>query len=207
MHIGVDLDNTIICYDGLFARAAARLELPGIASNATKSEVRSQLRAAGREDDWTRLQGVVYGQTIAEAQPYPGCLEFFRAARQRGWTLHIVSHRTRQPYLGTPHDLHAAARSWLEQSGLVGDGTTQLPAAEVYLETTRAAKHQRIAQLSCRMFVDDLPEFLQHAEFPAGVEPILFDPQAVHESSPSLARITSWTELGRRVLDPLWEPA
>jgi hypothetical protein len=34
------------------------------------------LRALGKEDVWTELQGYVYGARMAEAEAYPGVLDF-----------------------------------------------------------------------------------------------------------------------------------
>src|SRR5881392_3621645 len=72
MLVGLDFDNTIVCYDRLFHRLATeRGLLPhGVAEN--KGAVRDYLRSIGREDDWTEMQGVGYGPRISDAEPFPG---------------------------------------------------------------------------------------------------------------------------------------
>ena len=102
MLIGIDLDNTIVCYDGVFERLASELELPGHVPSAGKQAIRDYLRQQNREDEWTLMQGKAYGSRMSEAQPFESALEFMACARDRGHELCIVSHRTKQPFLGDP---------------------------------------------------------------------------------------------------------
>lgn len=187
MRIGVDFDNTIACYDGVFHRAALERAIIPAELPLDKTSVRDHLRAAGREDDWTELQGIVYGPRIALAAPFPGVADFFGCCAARGIETLVVSHRTRVPYLGEPHDLHLAARQWLGDKAL-------LPESSVYFETSREDKLARIAALGCSHFVDDLPELLTAPDFPASVQPILFDPEDRYGELP-LWRIRHWDEL------------
>ncbi len=108
MRIGLDLDNTIVCYDRLFADLAVEQGLlePGEADD--KTAVRNALRARDREDAWTLLQGLAYGPRMGEAQAFDGALEFLDAARAAGLRLCVISHRSRRPYAGPPYDLHDA---------------------------------------------------------------------------------------------------
>ncbi len=193
--LGVDFDNTLVRYDRLFAQAAVEQGLLTGQPASTKEEVRDRLRQAGRENDWTWLQGWAYGPGMAEAEPFPGALEFLRACGRSGVRVEIISHRTRLPYAGDPHDLHAAARAWLETHAVTGEGG--LGSDRVHFETTREAKFARIASSGCSHFIDDLPEFLSDPDFPPGVEPIVFDP---HRSSAAAAtgfrRVGSWEDAG-----------
>ena len=110
MRIGIDFDNTIACYDGVFHEAALERGLipPDLARD--KNSVRDHLNGAGRKDDFTELQGYVYGARMELVSPYPGFAEFVGAARKAGHDLFVVSHKTRHPILGPKHDMHAAAR-------------------------------------------------------------------------------------------------
>ncbi|NDC63388.1 MAG: hypothetical protein EBZ59_05240, partial [Planctomycetia bacterium] len=103
--IGIDFDNTIVCYDGVFGRLAVEQGLVPPAAATSKTAIRDHLRALGREDRWTELQGAIYGPRMMDAPPFPGVLEFFAACRAAGTPVAIVSHRTRFPYLGERHDL------------------------------------------------------------------------------------------------------
>jgi hypothetical protein len=196
MRIGIDFDNTIACYDGVFHAAALERGLIPADLDCDKNSVRDYLNGAGRADDFTELQGHVYGARMALAAPYPGFADFIAAARQAGHDLFVVSHKTRHPILGAKHDLHAAARSFLLDRGLVGAGDGQIDPANVFFELTKEAKADRIAALGCEAFVDDLPEIFALPGFPAAAHAILFDPAdqfADLARSRNLDRCTSWT--------------
>ena len=195
MLFGVDFDNTIVCYADLFHRAAVDRQLVPESLPRSKTAVRDYLRREGRENEWTALQGHVYGVAIEEARPYDGVEEFFRECRRRSIPGLIISHRTRRPHLGPGVDLHAAARRWIARHlSDVDDGLVD--AERVFFEETRAAKMRRIAETGCTHFIDDLPEFLAAAEFPRGVERVLFDPEARHEEQPGgIKRVTSWKQI------------
>src|SRR6266404_4116929 len=61
MRIGIDFDNTIACYDGVFHAAALERGLIPADIGRDKNSVRDHLNGAGRNDDFTELQGYVYG--------------------------------------------------------------------------------------------------------------------------------------------------
>jgi hypothetical protein len=200
MVIGVDLDNTIVCYDALFARLAVEQNLCPLHIGANKTAVRDYLRASGREEQWTRLQGDVYGPAMQRAEPFPGVERFFQLCRARGVPVVIVSHRSRHPYAGPQHDLHRAARDWLEFRAFHEREGIGLNRDRVYLEGSKSDKLARIASLGCTHFIDDLPELLTDPEFPARVEKVLFDPNDAHERVPSTHRVTSWESAAHLLL-------
>ena len=141
MVIGVDFDNTIVSYDALFHRIAVERGLVPNSVPVDKTAVRDHLRSLGGEDQWTALQGLVYGPRIREAKAFPGVREFFAHCHRARLAVHIVSHKTRQPVLGPPHDLHAAARSWLEQAGFFAPGPPALPHDHVHFGVFRRQEH------------------------------------------------------------------
>ena len=195
MRIGVDLDNTIVCYDGLFHRLAGERGLIPPHLPPHKRAVRDYLRGQGQESLWTELQGIAYGSRMGEAVPFPGVQDFFARCRQREADVLIISHRTRFPVTGEAVDLHVAARAWIAQYGLLG-GPASCPAEErVFLELTREAKMRRIADLHCACFIDDLPELLADEAFPQGVTRILFDPQQEDAGHPAYRRAATWSEI------------
>ena len=199
MIICVDFDNTIVCYDALFHRVAQERGLIPDNLPVNKTAVRDHLRTTGREDVWTEMQGEVYGSRMAEAAPYPGVIEFFRACREQGIPVRIISHKTRHPYLGERHDLHAAARNWLQLQGFLGAAQIGLSETEVFFELTKEAKLSRIAACGCTHFIDDLPELLLAPHFPAEVERLLFDPECLHKDIAGVRRTSSWAELAENI--------
>ncbi len=177
--IGVDFDNTIVKYDELFHRLAYEQRLIPARVPVSKEQVRDYLRSEDREDDWTELQGYVYGARMDEADAFPGALEFFSEAVGREIDLVIISHKTRYPYIGERHDLHQAARHWLEINGFFDPSRIGMSPERVFFEETKAGKLGRIGQQKCTHFIDDLPELLREAAFPAATERILFRPQGI----------------------------
>jgi hypothetical protein len=191
MRLGIDLDNTIVNYDALFARLAEEHGLlpPHVA--ASKQAIRDSLRMQGREDRWTELQGIAYGSRMEEAVPFDGVDEFLRRCTKANIEWWIISHRTLQPYLGAPVDLHAAARQWLLRRGILAE--KQLD--RVKLAVSRQLKLDCIANTECSIFIDDLPELLLDDQFPRGVRRVLFDPFDQNPDRAEYERAKHWLEI------------
>ncbi len=199
MLIGLDFDNTIVCYDRLFydlalARGLIEPEMP-----ANKTSIRDHLRLIGREEEWTRLQGLAYGPEITQAETFPGVLDFLHECKRRGVPTAIVSHKTRHPYVGEPHDLHAAAREFLRTHGFFESSSTGIDEDNVFLELTKDDKLARIANLGCTHFVDDLPEFLSEPSFPNATRRFLFDPDDRYFDEPQWTRFGDWKDLAGKI--------
>jgi hypothetical protein len=193
MRLGFDFDNTLISYDWLFRRVALDKALIPETTPPHKNAVRDYLRQQGIEDEWTRMQGEVYGGRILEAEPYPGMRATLQALKAQQIPMCIVSHKTRTPYLGEPRDLHAAARGWLRQQGFFDAQGLGWSEDQIFFELTKEAKVARILALGCTHYVDDLPEILEM--LPNVLEKILFDPGKAHGRTSSWKRLTAWGEL------------
>ena len=195
MLIGLDFDNTIVCYDQAIALLAEELfELPADVPR-TKLGLRNFLRAAGREPEWTAFQGELYGPGMRYAEPFDGAIATMQQLLAEGHDLVIISHRSRRPYAGEPHDLHLAARNWvaerLKSTGLFAEANGRMN----FLET-RQEKVARIAELACQAFLDDLLEVLGDSAFPVSTAGILFDPSGGSATPECHHRISAWPELG-----------
>jgi hypothetical protein len=190
MLIGVDFDNTIVCYDELFHRLAVERGLISEDFPASKGEVRDFLKMTGREDVWTEMQGVAYGRRMLDAKPFQGTLDFFAWCSGQGISVCIISHRSRHPYVGPSCDLHEAAKRWIEHYRFYD--RTGLSSKKVYFEITKEAKLRRVGAEGCRLFIDDLPEFLSESAFPEDVGRILFDPSNRYPDEAKFRRATSW---------------
>ncbi len=195
MILGVDFDNTIVCYDALFHKLARRRGWIPAEVPASKAAVRQWLREAGQEPLWTELQGVAYGPEMREAEPFPGVEAFFHHCRQRAVPVLIISHRTRHPFVGPAYDLHQAARDWLAARGFLDPNGIGLSEDRVCLELTLPAKLARIREKGCSHFIDDLPECLAEPSFPEGVRKILFDPNNQGSPPGDMWRADSWRTL------------
>jgi hypothetical protein len=190
MRIGVDFDNTIANYEGVFHKAALERGLIPATLGSGKNDVRDFLNNSGRRHDFTELQGYVYGSRMDLVSPYPGAVEFFAHAKRAGHDVFVISHKTRTPILGPAYDMHAAARSFLAAHGL-----TQ----EAHFELTKEDKLARAAALKVGVFIDDLPEILEHAAFPTTARAILFDPENRWGAS-RFERHADWASISRALL-------
>ena len=200
MLVGVDFDNTIVCYDQVVHRSAVEQGLIPESVTATKGHVRDYLRECGQEEAWIELQGHLYGKAIEDASAFEGATDFFMKCREEGIAVRIISHKTLRPFRGHPYDLHQAARDWLEHRGFFRPDLIGLSRDQVFLEHTKQEKLQRIGRLGCTHFIDDLPEFLAEPDFPEGVRRVLFDPDGKHEPAPSVIAAHSWGEVQNFIL-------
>ncbi len=194
MLIGIDFDNTIVSYDTLFYKVAEEQNAVPSSIARTKLAVRDHLRAIGKEDVWTEMQGYVYGARMAEADAYPGVIDFMKWARDSGIDLCIVSHKTKHPFIGPSYDLHAAARNWIDANLVAGEASLMVK-DRVYFELTKEEKIARIGQAQCDWFIDDLPEILQAPAFPQSVSRILFDPDRHHASAAGMHCMAAWADI------------
>jgi hypothetical protein len=193
MRIGLDFDNTIVCYDVAIARLSEEMfELPDFVPR-TKLGVRNYLRNQDREIDWTAFQGELYGPGMRYAEAYDGAIDTMLALRAGGHEMFIVSHRSKTPYAGPPYDLHAAARTWLKETiqsrGLFDDD-------KVFFLESRERKLRMIKELGCELFLDDLPEVLEAAGFPESTRGVLFAPEGPKKNPLTQhTTIPRWTSL------------
>jgi len=203
MIIGLDFDNTIVCYDRLFHRLAMERGFVPCELPATKRSVRAHLRSNGLEEEWTMIQGIAYGPRISDAEPFPGVKEFLGQCHSRGIDVAIVSHKTRYPYRGEKYDLHTAAHTFLNRHGFYESRRTGLSSERVYFECSLGQKLERIGSLGCAAFVDDLPEVLAEPAFPAGTHKILFDPGGIDDGDQGYECVTSWASCADHLLSRL----
>jgi FMN phosphatase YigB (HAD superfamily) len=199
MRIGIDFDNTIACYDGVFHAVAVERGLIPADVPTDKHSVRDFLRSQGRDADFTVLQGYVYGARMDLVTLYPGFVETLRDLIAAGHTVFLVSHKTKHAIAGPPYDLHAAARRFLETRKVIGAANGLRP-EHVFFELTLEDKAARAVKLGCEAFVDDLPEILALSAIRENMRSILFDPDGHFAASAGAAgpieRYTSWPAIG-----------
>jgi len=193
--IGVDLDNTLICYDELFFRAAADEGLIDESSPRSKERIREIIRGLPNgESRWTRLQAIVYGPRITGATLFEDVGTFFGHCSAARIQTRIVSHKTPFAMLdGTRVDLRTSALAWMKANGFFD--RFALSPADVFFEATRAEKIARIQALGCTHFIDDLAEVFCETAFPGNVVKLLFAPHGTDFSLPSVHACKSWQEI------------
>jgi hypothetical protein len=194
--VGVDLDNTILCYDSLFHATALRRALIDRNVAPTRLAVRKAVREGeGGEPAWQSLQAEVYGEAIKGATLYPGAAEFFEHCRRLGVTVHVVSHKTEIAHDGRT-ELRTAALDWLHENHAFEAGGLNLERERVAFASTLAEKISRIGDIGARYFIDDLPDVLLDKSFPRHVEPIWFAPENENTRA-DLRPFPSWDSMTR----------
>ncbi len=205
MRIGIDFDNTIACYDGVFHAAAVERGLIPVEIPRDRQSVRDFLRRQGRDPDFTTLQGYVYGARMDLVTLYPGFVETLRELIAAGHTVYLVSHKTKAAIAGPPYDLHAAARRFLEARDLL-DAPGGFCPEHVFFELSMEDKVARAVALGCEAFVDDLPEILSLPAIRNNMRPILFDPDGHFDDAAADAaafeRFRSWPAIGEALRAP-----
>lgn len=194
MIIGVDFDNTIVCYDELFYELAIDRGLIPSSLTANKTAIRNHIRKAGKEEAWIELQGYAYGKYMWKSKPFSGVKDFFQTVNRFGSPV-IISHKTRFPNKGPKCDLHQTAREWLTSHGILGRTKSNIHSDQIYFNLTREEKINCIAAQGCTHFIDDLPEFLLEPGFPDNVYRMLFDPNRTHQGNHGLHTFASWKEI------------
>src|SRR3989338_7233328 len=147
--IGVDFNNTIICYDDVMHQAAVQQGLVPSSCRMSKHAIRDMVRQLPHgEQAWQHLQGVVYGVRIHEARLIEGVQEFFQLCKRRHVPVHIVSHKTTfGPEDEGITNLRAAALGWMEAQGFFEESGLGISTDDVYFESTRHDKIERIKAL------------------------------------------------------------
>ncbi len=190
--IGLDFDNTLVHYDKLFHQLAVEKGLIPESLSVDKTAIRNYLRSKDQEQDFTLLQGQVYGLRILEAEPAEGVLESLMTLKELGVSMVLVSHKTKVPFKGPPYDLRKAALDWLSKYGFFSSSGIGWSTSQVYFEDTKASKVSRICSLECTHYVDDLPEIL--SLLPVNVTRILYDPNHAHTTE-QFRKISYWGAL------------
>ncbi|MAN80238.1 MAG: hypothetical protein CMM77_08930 [Rhodospirillaceae bacterium] len=203
MRIGIDLDNTLACYDAVFAQAAVEAGLIPSAKGHGKQTVRAAVRALkDGETQWMALQGQVYGRLMGAARLIDGADEFLAWCRTTKKQVWIVSHKTRFGHMDPDRvDLRQAARSWLDKNGFFDPDGFAVPEQNVFFESTRQEKVRRIADLGIDLFIDDLWEVFNEPGFPATTRQVLLERLGHPVPIDTCTVCRSWREIHQLVRD------
>jgi len=191
--VGIDFDNTIVSYDSLFYKVALELGVIPEEIDRTKISVRDFLRKNNKNDIWTSIQGMVYGEKMIEAEVYEGFIEFIKFLKSEKFDFCIISHKTKYPFIGKKTNLHNAALNWI-QKFLNIDNQILIKDELIYFEDTKELKVDRIISEKCDVFIDDLPEIFEIPSFPDFVKKYLFDPNETYVGNQFLS-FSSWLEI------------
>lgn len=198
--IGIDFDNTIACYDHVFAPAAVEMGLLPAGFVGAKQAVRDTIRVSSVGDaGWMALQGQVYGRLMGRACLFDGVLDFLRRCRRHAVPVAVISHKTEHGHFDPYRtNLREAALGWMDSVGLFDTPDTALSPDRVLFEATRSGKIARIAASGCHRFIDDLPEVFTDPEFPPEVERYLLAP-GKPPAAGQFQQHASWDAIARAI--------
>jgi len=204
LRIGLDFDNTLACYDEVFAKRAKVLGyLPGDWLGGKQSVKSELLKMPQGERNWQRLQGQVYGPTMDSAVLFSGVTSFLIRAKQKGYRIFIVSHKTKfghQDETKTP--LREKALQWMARKGFFDASVFGILPTDVHFCDSREEKAVKIKDLEVDIFVDDLECVFEEKEFPAARKILFRTPPS--NSFEGFA-CESWPEVSQEVLGTIEE--
>jgi len=197
MKIGIDFDNTIVTYDDAMYERSLALNLISEGTNRNKKDIRDQIRQAPEgEIEWQKLQAFIYGKAMHEARLIEGVARFMQTCNERNIPVTVISHKTEYAKRDPERvNLRSAALNWMKQNKFFDSNGFNLSMDEVYFESTREEKINRVKELGCTHFIDDLLEVLEEEVFPNTIEKILFDPHQAYQFNNGMAVCHSWDEI------------
>ena len=171
MNIGIDLDNTIICYDNCFKKAQGILGIKSSLKSSKEQVKKKILKKKNGIETWKKIQSLSYGALIDNAQIFDGFIEFLNICKMRKVKLFIISHKTKQPhYFKSNTSLRKLALNWINKKINYDENFFE----NIYFESTQESKIKRIKKLDLDYFIDDLEEIFNNKIFPNKIKKILF---------------------------------
>jgi hypothetical protein len=185
IHIGIDLDHTIIDYRNVFAERAMSLGFIDSKVKLTKDEVKKIIKKSDNgERKWSFLQSDVYSEGICDAVIMEDFSAFVKACREYKIQLSVISHKTKNnPFDPLERDLQKAALSWMEHNHFFNKEELRFSRKQINFAETVEDKVARIEQLKCSHFIDDLFKVLSHPRFPKSTRKSLYhkSPQKIND--------------------------
>ena len=178
--IGIDFDNTIVCYDELAFELAWSERLVPQNIKKDKQSIRNYIRQLeDGEIKWQKLQVKLYGKEMLRATLMQNVNRFFKFCKKHSILIYIVSHKTQFASIDTlqEFDLRKVSLKWMENHNFFQQQYLNLSKSNVFFESTREKKIQRIKKLYCTHFIDDLEEIFLEDSFPDNIIKIHYTKQ------------------------------
>ncbi|MDB3920167.1 hypothetical protein N9349_05380, partial [Candidatus Pelagibacter sp.] len=203
LRIGIDFDNTIVNYDGLFSKVAKKLKL-NLDNYPTKKEsIKKEIfKKKNGLKIWQRLQGKVYGEFIANAKIFDGLRKFIIHSNLKNHKIFIVSHKTHLGHYDEKKiSLRKAAIDFLNSKKIINSSITGIKKKNIFFYTTRGKKITQIKKLNLNFFIDDLSEVLCDKNFPTKTKKILFS--KTNDNNENIIKINNWFKIDE-IINGYW---
>ncbi len=194
--IGIDFDNTIVNYEDLFHQESIRRKLfkKSQKKKNSKNNLKNKLISNNREEEWTSIQGIVYGKKMLKAKPYTGSVKFInKYSNKKNFKIFIVSHKTLYPIIGEKINLHKISKNWIIKKKIFKNKKISWINKHVFFLQTKKEKIKKIIDLKCDYFIDDLNEILK--KLPKRIKTIHFDPCKKSKRT----SLNSWNDLIKKI--------
>lgn len=197
MIVGFDFDNTLINYTPSFKKLVRKKKNIPNQINKDKISIRNYFREKNLEHEWTILQGEIYGNGIMDAEVYEGVKQTLKYLLNNKVNVKIISHKTQYPYLGKKVDLRLSAMNWIKKKILSEISSKNFSEKDIFFENTISEKIEKIKELKCDIYVDDLPEILNL--LPNNIQRILFSSQPISNFNSKYIVMRKWSEFKKLI--------
>jgi hypothetical protein len=184
--IGFDLDNTIAIYDDVFKILNDEYNLQLNPDEINKRTFKLKIIEKYSENEWTKIQGRVYGNLMKFAKPAENFLEVLSILQEKKYKIQIISHRTKKSTCGANHNLQDYAYEWINRNLKLEIGAP----LEINFLETEDEKINAINKSMVNFFVDDLEKILINSKLKPEIKKILYGPKISKNSL--LVNIDGW---------------
>ncbi len=203
LRIGIDFDNTIVNYDGLFSKVAKKLKLNLDSYPVKKESIKKEIfKKKNGLKIWQRLQGKVYGEFIANAKIFNGLKKFIIHSNLKNYKIFIISHKTHFGHYDEKKiSLRKSALDFLNSKKIVNSNITGIKKKNIFFFSTRRKKIIHIKKLKLNFFIDDLSEVLCDKNFPTKTNKILFS--NTKDDKKNIIKINNWFKIDE-IINGYW---
>ena len=134
LRIGIDFDNTIVNYDGLFSKVAKKLKLNLNSYPLKKDSIKKEIfKKKNGLKIWQKLQGKVYGEFISHAKIFDGLKKFIIHSNLKNYKIFIISHKTHFGHYDEKKiSLRKAALSFLDSKQIINSNITGIEKKNIF---------------------------------------------------------------------------
>ena len=133
-----------------------------------------------------------------EAEIFEGFKDTILLLSQKNIKVKIISHKTKYPYLGEKIDLRVAAKRWMEVNIFRDLSLPNISKRDVFFENSIEDKINKILELKCDIFVDDLPEILDLLS--DNIKKVLFTKKINKKYSSKFKILNNWKNFHKLII-------
>lgn len=137
---------------------------------------------------------MLYSTYLHFAKPFDGALATIQDFQEIGFTVNIVSHKTKFPYVGKSVNLHDKSYEWIAKNLVSRTNQPLLEDKQIMFTENVEKKVSTILKIGVMIFIDDLKHVLD--KLPDHIEKIWFNPEKNDANSSSYK---NWSEIRNKI--------